>query len=270
MKLKVHQHKKHKLIRVGKTVFAIVAIVLLASCKSKAVLAEAKAKEVLPADSIIKNHYKNKKDFTTLYVKASAHYEDEDNTQNVNAEIKIKKDEKILISIRVLGITMAKALITPTEVKYYEKIGGKYFEGDYRSLSRWLGSDLDFQKVQNLLIGQALDDLNKGNYKASIDNKMYRLENSDSNIMRAFYFEAGKFLIKQEQIIQSRQNRMLKVNYPNYSEYPQAALPSGINIEASQPKGKIKINIDYNSATFNEEMSFPYSVPEGYERITID
>ena len=251
-------------------ILALAAIVLLASCKTKAVLAETKAKDVLSADSIIENHYKNKKDFRTLYVRSSAHYEDEDNSQNVNAEIKIKKDEKILISIRVLGITMAKALITPTEVKYYEKIGGKYFDGDYTSLSRWLGTDLDFQKVQNLLIGQAMDDLTKGTYKATIDDKLYRLENNDPKTMKAFYFEAGKFLVKQQQIVQPAQNRMLKVSYPNYASYSQAALPAGIDIEAAQPKGKIKINIDYNSATFDEEMSFPYSVPDGYERITID
>lgn len=246
------------------------AIILLASCKPKAVMAEAKAKEALSADTIINNHYKNKKDFSTLYVKASAHYEDDDNTQNVNAEIKIKKDEKILISIRVLGITMAKAMITPNEVRYYEKIGGKYFEGDYTSLSRWLGTELDFQKVQNLLIGQAMDDLTKGTYKATIDDKLYRLESIDATTMKAFFFEAGKFLVKQQTIIQPQQNRMLKISYPGYTEQPQAALPSGIDIEASQPKGKIKINIDYNSATFNEDLSFPYSVPDGYERITID
>jgi len=243
---------------------------MLTACKPKAVLAEVKAKETLSADSIIQKHYQNKKDFKTLYVKASAHYEDDDNTQNVSAEIKIKKDEKILVSIRVLGITMAKALITPTEVKYYEKLGGKYFDGDYTSLSRWLGTDLDFLKVQNLLIGQSMDDLTQGTYKATIDDKLYRLENIGPTTMKAFFFEAGKFLIKQEQIIQSQQNRTLKVSYPNYTEQSQGALPTGIDIEASQPKGKIKINIDYNSATFNDDLSFPYSVPDGYERITID
>jgi hypothetical protein len=256
--------------RVSKKVIAIMVLVLLASCKSKAVLAEGKAKTALSADSIIKEHYKNKKDFKTLYIKASAHYEDENNAQNVNAEIKIKKDEKILISIRVLGITMAKALITPTSVKYYEKLGGKYFEGDYGKLSQWLGTDLDFQKVQNLLVGQAIDDLTKGNYKATIDNKLYRLESEDANTMKAFYFESGKFLTKQQQIIQSQQNRMLKVNYPNHTEYAQMILPSGIDIEANQAKGKVEINIQYNSATFNEELSFPYSVPDDYERIFID
>jgi hypothetical protein len=161
-------------------------------------------------------------------------------------------------------------LITPTSVKYYEKLGGKYFEGDFRSLSQWLGTDLDYKKVQNLLVGQALDDLTIGNYKATIDNKMYRLESEDTKTRKAFYFESGKFLIKQEQFIQTLQNRMLKVSYPNHTEYAQAVLPSGIDIQALQEKGKIDINITYNSASFNEELSFPYSVPDGYERIFID
>jgi outer membrane biogenesis lipoprotein LolB len=251
-------------------IIALIALILLASCKSKAVLAEGKAKDELSSESIIQKHYTNTQDFTTLYIKANARYEDKDNTQNVSAEIKIKKDEKILVSIRVLGITMAKALITPNTVKYYEKIGGKYFEGDYSTLSKWLGTDLDFQKVQNLLVGEAMDDLTKGKYKTTIDDKLYRLESEDKKTMKAFYFESGRFLVKQQQIIQASQNRMLKVEYPNYSEYAQALLPSGIDIEATQAKGKTTIDINYNSATFNEELSFPYSVPDGYERIFID
>jgi hypothetical protein len=60
------------------------------------VLAEGKAAEGLSSETVIQNYYANKKDFTTLYLKADARYEDKDNTQNVTAEIKIKKDEKIL------------------------------------------------------------------------------------------------------------------------------------------------------------------------------
>ena len=104
-----------------KKYIAIVIAVLFVSCKSKAVLAEGKAGDVVESDRIIASHYANKKDFKTLYIKSSARYEDAKQTQNVSAEIRIKKDEKILVSIRFLGITMAKALITPTQVKYYEQ-----------------------------------------------------------------------------------------------------------------------------------------------------
>ena len=46
---------------------------------------------------------------------------------------------------------MAKALITPTKVSYYEKINNTYFEGDFSLLSNWLGTDLDFQKSSKFI-----------------------------------------------------------------------------------------------------------------------
>jgi hypothetical protein len=251
---------------------AFVLLVLVCSCKSKkAVIAEGSASNVLTADKIIKNHYNIKKNFSTLYIKSSASYKDDSQSQNVTAEIKIKKDEKILISIRFLGITMAKALITPNEVKYYEKINGSYFEGDYAGLSQWLGTDLNFQKVQNMLIGQALDDLKNGKYKTTIEDKLYKLQDaSDSNTSKAFYFESEHFLIKRQEITQESQDRSLQVSYPNHKEFAEAILPLNLVIEAIQMKRKTNISIDYNQVTFNEELSFPYSVPEAYKRIFIN
>jgi uncharacterized protein DUF4292 len=253
-----------------KQYIALFLILCLGSCKSTAVLTEGKADEALATTKIIEGHYANKKDFSTVYIKAKARYADDKQTQNVTAEIKIKKDEKILVSIRFLGITMAKALITPKEVKYYEKINGNFFEGDYRTLSKWLGTDLDFSKVQNMLIGQAMDDLVKGKFKSSIENKQYKLESTAGTTAKAFYFEAENFLIKKQEISQPEQERSLEVAYPNHTKYTQAILPSEILIEAVQRKGKTNISIEYSNVTFNEELSFPYSVPEGYEQLFID
>lgn len=242
----------------------------MVSCKSKAVLGEGTASNVLSSDKIIDDHYKNKNDFKTLYIKANAKYRDDKQSQSVTAEIKIKKDEKILVIIRFLGITMAKALITPSEVKYYEKIDGTYFEGNYKSLSQWLGTDLDFSKVQNLLIGEAIDDLNKGKFLSSIVEKMYKLNTSDGTTEKSFFFEAERFLLKKQEITQISQDRTIEVNYSNYQEYSKVILPLSLSIQAIQKKGKTNIAIDYNSVTLNEEISLPYSVPDGYERKFID
>jgi len=155
-----------------------IALFLIFACKSKAVFVAENTNKPLNSDKIIENYYNNKVNFNTLYIKSNAHYEDEKQTQNVSAEIKIKKEEMILISVRFLGITMAKALITPTEVKYYEKVGGKYFEGDFSALSKWLATDLDYQKIQNIFIGQALDNLKTKNYNSTLENNLYKLENN--------------------------------------------------------------------------------------------
>ena len=252
-----------------KKIAPVLVFLFLISCKSKAVLSEGKADDVLSAKKIIENHYNNKLDYKTLYIKASARYEDDKQKQNVSADIRIKKDEKILVSIRFLGITMAKALITPDEVKYYEVINGTYFEGNYESLSQWLGTELDFQKVQNMLLGKPMDNLENGNYKEEIANKLYRLFAKDKNIEKAFSFESERFLLKKQEISQFDKNRMVTVSYPNFQNVASLILPTNMSISANQGDKKTNIDIEYKSIAVDESFNFPYSVPEGYERIFI-
>ncbi|SEA21102.1 protein of unknown function [Flavobacterium gillisiae] len=250
---------------------ALLAVVLLVSCKSKAIVTEATVPVTyLKSSKIIANHYNNKSDFSTLYIKANAKYSDDRQSQNVTAEIKIKKDEQILVSIRFLGITMAKASITPTSVSYYEKIKGTYFEGDFSALSQWLGTDLDFNKIQNMLLGEALDDLSKGKYKESLVEQLYRLDDlANDNTKKTFYINAANFSVQKQEITQTAEGRMIQVAYADIKEYKEGMLPGNVVINTYQPKGKSVIDLDYNNITFNEELSFPYSVPNGYNRIII-
>ena len=245
----------------------------LVSCKAKAkVVNENKREDTsrMTAERIIKNYYTNKSEFTTLYIKSNVKYSDEKQTQNLTAEIKIKKDEQILVSIRFLGITMAKALITPASVSYYEKLNGTYFEGDFSTLSKWLGTDLDYSKVQNILIGQAMDDLTKGNYQDSLVDQTYRLGNiSKNNTKKYFFFDKDKFLLNKQEISQITENRKIEVSYSDYKTYNESPIPSDIAINAEQDKGKTEINLGYSAITINEELTFPYSVPNGYKRILI-
>ena len=254
-----------------KRFLVIVVLVFLVSCKSKSVVVETtKATTRMSAKKIIDNYHNNKIDFSTLYIKSNVQYADDKQTQNVTAEIKIKKDQQILVSVRFLGITMAKASITPTSVSYYEKMGGSYFEGDFSTLSQWLGTDLDFNKLQNMLLGRAIDDLDKGNYAESFADQIYRLDDTATkNFKKSFYFDANTFMLNKQEISQTDKGRMIQLAYSDNIVYKEATLPSKVLINAIQEKGKTKINFEYNTITFNEELSFPYSVPNGYKRILI-
>lgn len=246
---------------------------LLVSCKAKAKVAgETKIEELsdVSAKRIINNFYANKSDFSTLYIKSNVKYRDEKQSQNLTAEIKIKKGEQILVSIRFLGITMAKAHITPTSVSYYEKLNSTYFEGDFSTLSKWLGTDLDYTKVENILIGQTLDDLTKGKYQDSIIDQSYRLQDlSKNNNIKQFFFNKDSFLLEKQIVSQTIENRMIEVSYSDYKKYGEISVPSDISINAEQDKGKTQISLGYNTITVNEELNFPYSVPNDYKRILI-
>ncbi|MDR7208617.1 DUF4292 domain-containing protein [Flavobacterium piscis] len=255
-----------------KYIAIILVLIFMLSCKSKAVAVQNSTTEVEAKkdNRIIEKYYDNKLDFKTLYIKAGARYVDEKQSQNVTAEIKIENDKQILVSVRFLGITMAKALITPTAVSYYEKINGTFYEGDFTSLSKWLGTELDYSKVQNLLVGEALDDLRKSKYTQTIVENLFRLEDENgANLKKAFFLEPEKYLLQKEEISQDQENRKLEISYSNHKVFDQGTLPTSIEINAIQPKGKTDINLNYNTISFNEELSFPYSVPSGYKKIII-
>jgi len=256
-----------------KSISILIIAVAFASCKPKQAVVSEQAVTVGEAKSakeVIAGHKAVPKDFKTLYIKGDASYKDSKQSQNVSVEIRIKKDETILVSVRVLGITMAKALITPKSVSYYEKINGQYFEGNYAVLSRWLGTELDYKKVQNMLLGEALDDLDKGNYQFSVEDGKYKLQGKERSISKEFFFEGANYLLKKQVVAQGGQEpRSLEIQYPAHNQYTSALLPKEIKIEAEQ-KDRVNIKIEYKVVTFDEKLSFPYEVPEGYEQIFID
>ena len=253
-----------------KSILSAFLIVFLIGCKSKQSVATVAANENTEVSKVIKGHYKNQHDFKTLSIRANAKYEDEKQSHSLNADIRIKKDEIIWINIKFLGIPMAKAMITPTKVSYYEKINNTYFEGDFSMLSNWLGTDLDFNKVQNLFIGKAIDDLTKDKWVSEVVEKMFKLSlPNDSDITKEFYFEGGNYLLEKETIAQTSQNLNLEIRYPSYKEEKGMFLPNEINIKAEQ-KDKVTIDIEYKHTTFNENLSYPYSVPSGYTAVEIN
>ena len=254
-----------------KKIIVLLAIFAFVSCKTKAVLAQPEIiKNTKSTDSLFQKYNQNNSDFSSLYIKANVKYQDDNQSQSVTADIKIQKNQKILISIRFLGITMAKALITPSSVQYYEKMGNNYFEGNYSMLSQWIGTDLDFFKVQNMLIGKALDDINAKKYNIEVVDNLFKLEDtSDATTLKAFYLEPQNGLVKKQVIEQPLQYRQLQLLYPNYKQYDQIFLPQLFSINANQNNKNTSIDIEYKSIVKNEELSFPYSVPEGYQQIKI-
>lgn len=253
---------------------SILCVFVLFSCKAKKNLVTNETVVATVAnesvENIIKNHDAVKYNFTTAYIKSDVDYEDPKQSLHINAEIRIKKDEIILVSLRWFGITMAKAMITPTQVKYYEKINGKYFEGDYKMLSDLFGTDLDFQKVQNVLLGKAIEPLSKGKFNMTLEGNNPKLEEMvASNFTKSYVFNSVSFWLQKQEVKQSNPNRTFAVNYLDYKTYSASVFPTELAIFAIQENKTTTINIRNKNVNFNEELTFPYSVPNGYEKISL-
>ncbi|MDX1603097.1 MAG: DUF4292 domain-containing protein [Salinimicrobium sediminis] len=250
----------------------LLTLIFLTSCGGAR---KAKMGTTAPEDAavaaVVASHYENEVDVNTMQGKLSLNYQTEERNQSVTVNFRMKKDETIWMSGQLLGIPLAKVMITPNSVQFYEKITGTYFDGDFSLLSDLLGTPLDFQKVQNLLLGQAIYDLRDERYKLTESTRGYQLEAVNNEFLkRMFLLDAGNFKALAQQLGQPRENRSVTVTYPQYQKVEGQLFPGQIQILANDGAENTRIDMTFRGIEFNVPVSFPFSIPSGYEEITIE
>lgn len=244
---------------------------IFTSCKSKKNVVGSGAIQTVSTKKIIHKHYEHVFDQQTIDAKLNAKYKDKNKSVTINIKMRLEKDKAIWMSATKFGFPVAKVLITPTRVRYYEKLSNTYFDGDFSLLSKWLGTDLDYEKVQNLLLGQALLNLKDGRYSSSILNETYQLAPKKKNDLFAilFFLNPKNFKLDKQEISHPEKEQTLLVSYPNYQEIKGQQIPKYLEIKAIDNKKTTNINIDYRSVELNKKLTFPFSIPDGYTEITL-
>ncbi len=244
-------------------------VIFISSCGTKK---EAFEIEDAAASKVIASHYQQEAEFETLSSRMRLKYQDEERSQSVTVSFRMEKDNTIWMSAQILGIPLAKALITRDRVSYYEKIGKTYFDGDYSLLSKWLGTPLDFDKLQNLLIGQTIYDLRNDRYQLTESSRGYQLvpSNEMEAVRKMFLLDPESFKATAQQLAQETENRSVTVTYPKYQRVSNQSLPEEIRIVANESGSGTQIEISLRSVVLNESVSFPFDIPSGYDEIVID
>ena len=252
-----------------KRVLGIALLLLfLSACKSAKVATDGKVNNGMTAKAIIKQHYLNQLDFKTIRGKLKIDYSDGDTQQSVPLTLRMEKDKAIWVSA---PLGLVKAYITPGRVSFYNKLQNEYFDGDFTFLSNILGTQLDFEQVQNLLLGQALIDLKEGKYNAQVTNETYELKPQKAAELFKILFEIEpkNFRLASQQISQPSKNRLLQINYTSYQEIGNRVLPNEIDIAATDGDDRSTIGIEYRNIEFDQELKFPYKIPNGFKEIEL-
>jgi len=249
----------------------ILILLVATSCKSNKDIANTSSITNISTKKIINNHYNNNFHQQTVYAKLNAKYRGKKTSASVSIKLRLEKDKTIWMSATKLGIPLAKVKITPNRVVYYEKLQRTYFDGDFSLLSKWLGTELDYEKVQNILLGQAVLNLKKGKYNSVISKNSYQLSPKKDNELFGilFFMNPNNFKLDKQEIRHPEKQQLLLVSYPNYNKIKGEQFPKNIYIRASDNKNLTTIDIEYRSVEFNRELTFPFSIPKGYKEISL-
>lgn len=239
------------------------------SCKStKAIAATGKVSKKLSSKQLIKAHKKSFSTFKTLQSKAKIELKQGDKSQGATFNLRIEKDKTIWLSA---PFNFARLKITPNNVKFYNKGDNTYFDGNYKLLSNFVGFDLDFNKVQNILLGQAIYNLNKKAHKIDTQNNSYVLSPEQQDvILELFYLmNASHFKLNSLQLAQQSKQRFLQIDYKSYQNISKQVLPKEIKIVAVEGTKQVGIDMEIKSVKLNEDLRFPFKVPSGFKKIEL-
>jgi hypothetical protein len=263
-------------------ILAAAAVSLLSACKSTRPLMKVPLKEEGP-DYLYSKLMENELKFDWVSVKFDANYTDRKNSNDFKGQIRIRKDSLIWITVTpALGIEMFRMVITNDSVKYFNRLKKEYFAGDYALVSDFLKIDIDYDILQSLLMGNDFQFYETNSFRASIDNTEYKLSTTERRKKRKAAEEASNDPIVLLQNIwlnpesykitrtdvkeYMKDNRKLQATYGNFVALDNQRYPSSLQFDI-MAEDVYTMKVTYTKVTLGETLSFPFSIPENYDRI---
>lgn len=259
-----------------KIYIACLLLLVLSSCKTKKTIVETTTpieKDVSSSPSIpelnkaintlILKHYDLPKDFETLQINTSINTSEID--MELSGDIRIEKGKQILITVRKFGITGAKVLITPNRISYYETIGNTYYDGNFSFINKKLGTTLDYEKIENLLTGKALYNLQDPNLSPYKSNNNIVISDKKEDFYIEYTFDNQMRLLK-ELIKPLVEDHYLNIQYQGNQQKNQLEIPKIVSLKAKQKK-VFELTLHYNSFSVNENIHFSYKIPSSSKLI---
>jgi len=251
-------------------ILVLSSVLVLSSCKGTSKALKNKDLKTESIKAILSNYQKTSPDFKSMRGRLKCNYNDGETQQNVNISYRFQKDEVLWMSAKLAGIfEVAKMKITPGNIQFYERIDQSYFDGDFQLVSSFLGLELDYNQIQNLLLGQAVKDiLPKNSDLLSLEDHFQILTTFQNGLSQSLLIDAKTFKLKQQ--ILKRKDQIISIDYSKYQIIDNMSFPEDILIQAGDSQEKVSLNLNYRNINLNDDLRFPFRIPNNFKPIKFD
>jgi hypothetical protein len=272
------------------------------ACKSKKKLKKAEERVTAEQEDTLSGHCRldfksartlsrhmkeNEFAFTWVSAKANVHSVVGDKDEEFDIRLSIKKDSAMLVTIQyLLGLQVAKVLITKDSVKFVNYIQKTYFKGDFNYINELLNADLDFDLVQAVLFGNSAEfhdeesrlkpvaDRVNCRYLLSTERKrrLRKIQTGSSDLkdeLQTLTLKPDNYKILTNEFIESSTNRRFIANYSQFMQKDSVYAPYHVDIDIVAQKNA-NIKIDYVRIEKNSTQKLSLNIPAKYDPIQIE
>ena len=210
---------------------------------------------------------KNTINYKTFSAKVKVDFEGKDGKKNdFNAFIRLHKDSIMWISINAaLGIEAFRVLITPDSVKMLNKIDRVIQLRSLNYLQEVAQIPLTFSELQDLIIGNPIY------FDSSIVS--YKKEEAGVSVIsigklfkHLLTVNPATYAIEHSKLddVDTERARTADITYGGYERKDNILFSTFRKITVSE-KSKLDIELQFKQFNFNEELSFPFTIPKNYK-----
>ena len=262
-----------------KIIFILLAIITLASCRSTKNIQTAIEKKdtvetvttpKIDTTQLINNALltlkNNRIDYKTFSAKVDVDYRGgDDKHYDVNANLRMHKDSLIWISVNaVFGIEAMRLLINKDSVFLLDKLNKTYLTRSIDYLQEVSGLPLTLSNLQDILAGNPVFIDSVVSY--SNDNSTISLLSIGKTFKNLVTINGEKNVLVHSKLddLDITRSRTADLNYDDYENKKGKSFSSKRRITVAE-KNKLDISLNFKQYEFNDDLSFPFSIPKNYK-----
>lgn len=258
--------------------FSLVFLFLLGACAPKATVTTIQepkvdtiridstpVAEVKPVEIVDLQSASDDLNFTYLKAKSKVVWKTGTNTDNYVVDIRMKKDSIIWANISVSMISAAAVLFTKDRIQFYHKINNEYTNLTYDSLSTSLGFKVNYDLIQNMIVGN--QPYKKNNTRRVIREDENFLVKQQEGRVEVNNWVGPNRKLKKISVKDLPSSSKLTLDYEDFATLNSAIFPlsSSITLDVKNKENQFNqtlITIKYSKVELLESpLEFPFKVP---------
>ncbi len=205
-------------------------------------------------------------DFESLSNRAKIVWTQSGSTKNLKANIRIRKDSVIWISVTAtFGFEVLRLVMTPDSVKLLDKINKKYYLKPISYVGDITGTPLNYHIFQSIFVGRLINDNDK-EMSSLISTNEFTLKSEDSTLLIHTLIDKETFLINRVTLLDIRYKRQLVMDYSEYDNFDDKLFSTFRQLIISG-EANANATIDISKVKFNQQLRYPFKANANYEKV---
>ncbi len=239
--------------------FFLLSLLFLTSCKTVKT-SDGTTLRVRSANFLVKKLDQQRLEAEWLTAKVKLKFSDNGSTTRASADIRMRKDSVIWMSVKKFGIEGARVLITTDSVYLINRLERQYLVRDFSFIESEFNLPASFETLQDFVLGNVFF-MTKENIKSDINNDAYHLVASDATpFVNEYWQDPIDFNLEKMYFNDLRYDRELTVEQSQYQPVGDiVAFPHYRMVEMqSQQTGNVSIEFNLSKVKFNQPANMPF------------